>query len=68
MEQLEFGVKAEVVVEKLLAEHPVKTTKERVQAYRYYREQRGFVGLPVRRAGLIFSTIDTSRRQYTRIR
>ena len=41
MEQLQVGVKPEVVVEMLFAEHLVTTTKERVQAYRYYQEQRG---------------------------
>jgi hypothetical protein len=34
-------MKPENVVEKLLAVYLVRTTKERVQAYRYYREQRG---------------------------
>ena len=41
LEQLQHGKKPEEVVEMLLAEYLVKTTKERVQAYRYYREQRG---------------------------
>jgi len=41
LDQLQKGKKPEEVVEKLLAEYLVKTTKERVQAYRYYREQRG---------------------------
>ena len=41
LEQLQSGKTPEEVVEQLLAEYLVKTTKERVQAYRYYREQRG---------------------------
>ena len=46
LKQLEHGVKPEALVEKLLAEHLVRTTKERVQAYRYYREQRGSYWTP----------------------
>jgi hypothetical protein len=41
LEQLQHGVSAEAVAEKLLSEYLVRTTKQRVLAYRHYREQRG---------------------------
>ena len=41
LEQLQEGARPEAVVEGLLREYLVQTTKERVRAYRWYREQRG---------------------------
>ena len=41
LEQLQKGSNPQSVVESLLHEYLVKTTVQRVQAYRVYREQRG---------------------------
>ena len=41
LESLQHGATPEAVVEGLLKEYLVRTTTERVVAYRYYREQRG---------------------------
>jgi hypothetical protein len=41
LEQLQNGVSADVVAEQLLAQYLVRTTRQRVLAYRCYREQRG---------------------------
>ena len=41
LDRLQNGVSAEAVVEGLLREYLVRTTTARVQAYRFYREQRG---------------------------
>ena len=41
LERLQNGFKPEAVVDGLLREYLVRTTTERVQAYRFYREQRG---------------------------
>ena len=41
LERLQNGIKPEAVVDGLLREYLVRTTPERVQAYRFYREQRG---------------------------
>ena len=41
LEQLQNGVSAETVAEQLLSQYLVRTTQERVVAYRRYREQLG---------------------------
>ena len=40
LQELQSGIRPEKVVEQLLCRYLVITTKERVAAYRYYREQR----------------------------
>ena len=41
LEQLQKGVGVQDVVDGLLSQYLVETTRQRVAAYRYYREQRG---------------------------
>ena len=41
LERMQNGVRAEDLVDVVLAKFLVRTTKERLQAYRRYREQRG---------------------------
>ena len=44
LERLQNGVSADVVAEQLLAQHLVRTTRQRVLAYRCHREPRGVLG------------------------
>ena len=41
LEQLQKGVDGQTVADEILSKYLVRTTRQRVQAYRHYREQMG---------------------------